>query len=138
MVVPREHRQATAAPRVVEVPGCGAARPVGSSFSRYEADIAEAIWIVLGTAPGSSAGRTVRLRHPPLVFAPINARTSATSLPGREALGAEPRIDLLDVGVSGPRRREPDPDPRRSCRIRADNAVQSLVYPFYVTEGGVS
>ncbi len=57
----------------------------------------------------------------------------------REALTEwEPRIDLLDVSVEQPEGQENLILIRVEYRIRANNAVQNLVYPFYVTEGGVS
>ena len=113
----------------------------GLSYSRYEADIAEAIWIILGTAPGE---RRTKPRFgcgiDRYVFAPSNAGTLGDRpREVREALSEwEPRIDLLDVSVEQPEGEENMILIRVEYRIRANNAVQNLVYPFYVTEGGVS
>jgi len=113
----------------------------GLSYSRYEQDIAEAIWIVLGTAPGER--RTLPRFGCGIhqyVFAPINTVTLGDVVfQVREALTEwEPRIDLLDVDVQQPEGEENLILIRVEYRIRANNAVQNLVYPFYVTEGGVS
>ena len=113
----------------------------GLSYSRYEEDIAEAIWIILGTGPGE---RRTKPRFGcgihRYVFAPINAGTLGdVAFHVREALSEwEPRIDLLDVSVEQPEGVENMILIRVEYRIRANNAVQNLVYPFYVTEGGVS
>jgi Bacteriophage baseplate protein W len=113
----------------------------GLSYSRYEADIAEAIWIILGTAPGE---RRTKPRFGcgihRSVFAPINRDTLGhVAIQVREALTEwEARIDLLDVDVQQPEGEENMIVIRVEYRIRANNAVQNLVYPFYVTEGGVS
>ena len=113
----------------------------GLSYSRYEQDIEEAIWIILGTAPGE---RRTRPRFGcgihGYLFAPINADTLGDiAFQARQALVEwEPRIDVLDVDV------EPMPGAestlliRVDYRIRANNAVHNLVYPFYITEGGGS
>jgi hypothetical protein len=72
------------------------------------------------------------------VFAPNNPATLAVIESGvREALTAgEPRIDVLEVQT------EVAPENpnllliRISYRIRANNAIGNLVYPFYIGEGG--
>ena len=71
-----------------------------------------------------------------LVFAPNNAAHARAIVQAvRTALDPyEPRIDVLDVA-----RREPPEQPnllliRINYRIRANNAVGNLVYPFYIRE----
>ncbi len=72
-----------------------------------------------------------------LVFAPNNARTlSVVTQQVRQALVFyEPRIDVLDIGA------ETSPEEpnllliRIDYRIRANNALGNLVYPFYIQEG---
>ena len=113
----------------------------GLSYSRYEEDIQEAIWIILGTAPGE------RRTEPRFgcgihgyVFAPINPDTIANvAFQVREALVEwEPRIDVLDVDVEQFPGTENMLLIRVDYRIRANNAVHNLVYPFYITEGNGS
>lgn len=112
----------------------------GLSWSEGEESIAEAIWIILGTP------KRTRIAEPEfgcgihdLVFAPGNPNTLA--LVRREVQQAltrwEPRIDVLDVrAVSHPE--EPNLlDVTVDYRIRANNAMHNLVYPFYINEGSV-
>jgi phage baseplate assembly protein W len=110
----------------------------GFSYSREEEDIREAIWIILGTAPGE---RQMQPRFGcgihELVFAPIG-----TGLLGdvafhvREALTTwEPRVDVLDVRVEQAPGLESTVLIRVDYRVRSNNAFQNLVYPFYVHEG---
>lgn len=106
---------------------------------RGERKIRESIWLILSTAPGE---RVMRARFgaglSQAVFAPNDPRERAIiAARAREALiHHEPRIDVLDV------RAEADPDePGRvlvhvDYRIRSNNAIHNLVYPFYITEGG--
>lgn len=110
----------------------------GFAYSRYEEDVREAIWIILGTAPGE---RQMEPRFGcgihDLVFSSISATTIAeVASRVRAALTEwEPRIDLLDVRVSGSEGDESTLLIRVDYRIRSNNAVHNLVYPFYVTEG---
>lgn len=72
-----------------------------------------------------------------LVFAPNNAITLSVVVQNvRQALVAyEPRIDVLDVNA------ETAPEKpnllliRINYRIRANNALGNLVYPFFIREG---
>jgi phage baseplate assembly protein W len=106
--------------------------------ARYEQRIEEAIYLILNTAKGE------RVMVPEfgcgihdLVFAPNNAATLTVVVQTvREALVAyEPRIDVLDVNA------ETAPEElnllliRINYRIRANNALGNLVYPFYIGEG---
>jgi len=106
--------------------------------ARYEQRIEESIYLILSTARGE------RVMLPDfgcgihdLVFAPNNAATIAMVVDEvRRALVAyEPRIDVLTVDA------ETAPEQpnvlliRIDYRIRANNALGNLVYPFYITEG---
>jgi hypothetical protein len=110
----------------------------GLSWSVGEQSVQEGIWIILGTALGErqmlpSFGCGIH----DLVFAPNNPTTQANvSHLVKQALAqGEPRIDVLDVNVSA------SPDEanvlliRVDYRIRANNAMNNMVYPFFVTEG---
>lgn len=105
--------------------------------ARYEQRIEESIYLILSTAKGE------RVMLPEfgcgihdLVFAPNNSTTLTLVVQTvREALVAyEPRIDVLDVSA------ETAPAElnllliRINYRIRANNAVGNLVYPFYIRE----
>jgi len=108
------------------------------ALARYEQRIEESIYLILSTAKGE------RVMLPDfgcgiheLVFAPNNSMTlSLVVQNAREALVRyEPRIDVLDVAA------ETTPEQRNllliriSYRIRANNALANLVYPFYISEG---
>lgn len=113
----------------------GRERVARVAVSAYEKSVAESIRIVLGTAPGE------RLMRPDfgcdlnrLAFAPNTTATAGMAIfYVREALNNwEPRIELLGVDA------EADPDSAETLlihidyRIRATNAVQNLVYPYYL------
>lgn len=100
--------------------------------------IRQSIWLILSTAPGerqmlSEFGCGIH----ELVF---EANTAALRgvLQGKvqDALARwEPRIDVLDVRIEAP------PDARNylliriDYRVRANNSLYNLVYPFFVNEG---
>lgn len=100
--------------------------------------VEQSIWLILSTAPGE------RLMRPEfgcgiheLVF---EANTSA--LRGvvrervREALTTwEPRIDTLDIEVEAPEEGRNHLLIRVDYRLRSNNALYNLVYPFFLTEG---
>lgn len=107
--------------------------------------IRESIWLILATAPGE------RVMRPDfgcgihdLLFATNTAQTRALAVQRvREALTRwEPRIDVLSVDASVPLDAGSALVDQRNIllitidyRIRANNAVFNLVYPFYLTEG---
>ena len=108
------------------------------AMSRYEADIREAIMIIIGTAPGE------RVMRPDFgcgihqyVFAPNNTRTAGLiRFQVEDALNRwEPRIELEAVTVA------PDPgDPATllidiDYTVRATDSRFNLVYPFYLERG---
>ncbi len=108
------------------------------AMARYEQRIEESIYLILSTAKGE------RVMLPDLgcgvhdlVFAPNNQITiSAVVQTVRQALVAyEPRIDVLDINVETPPEEPNLLLIRIDYRIRANNALGNLVYPFYITEG---
>jgi phage baseplate assembly protein W len=105
--------------------------------ARYEQRIEESVYLILATAKGERPmlpdfGCGIH----ELVFAPHNAGTIAkVSQSVRRALTTyEPRIDVLDVTVESPREQPNLLLIRVSYRIRANNAMGNLVYPFYIRE----
>ena len=111
------------------------------ALSRYEEDIREAIWIILGTAPGE------RLMRPDFgcgiheyVFAPNSVRTAGLiRFDVENALTRwEPRIDLQDVRV------QVDPRDPAVMQISIDYWVRStdsrfnIVYPFYLQRSEIA
>jgi uncharacterized protein len=103
--------------------------------------IRQSIWIILSTAPGE------RLMLPDfgcgihdLVFEANTASLRRiVEEHTRDALIRwEPRIDVLDVRVETP------PEARNylliwiDYRVRSNNALYNLVYPFYLNEGAIS
>ena len=105
--------------------------------ARYEQRIEESIYLILSTSKGE------RVMLPDfgcgihdLVFAPNNSTTIAVVVQTvREALVAfEPRIDVLNVAAETTVAEPSLLLIRVDYRIRANNAVGNLVYPFYITE----
>jgi uncharacterized protein len=111
----------------------------GLSWSPGERDVAEAIWLILSTAPGERVMRPrLGCAAHQLVFDNDTAATrAAVAHHVLEALTEqEPRINVLDVRVL-----EPGGDTDAlvvsiDYRILANNTLHNLVYPLYVTEGG--
>lgn len=107
----------------------------------YEEDVPEAIRIILSTNPGERVMRPdfgAGLER--FVFEPLGpALVTQVETSVRDALVAwEPRIDVLSVTVT------PEGSPpvvlmvEMEYRVRATNALQNLVYPFYLQEGPVA
>src|SRR5262245_18075990 len=110
----------------------------GLARARTEYRVEESIYLILSTAKGE------RVMLPEfgcgiheLVFAPNTPGTiGLVAQQVRRALVTwEPRIDVLDIVVDSP----PD-EPnllliKVGYRIRANNALGNLVYPFYLREG---
>jgi phage baseplate assembly protein W len=108
------------------------------ALSRGERKIEESIRFLLGTARGE------RMMRPDLgcglhdlVFAPGNAATRAQVADAvRETLVLyEPRIDVLDIDTEVPPGATNLLLIRIAYRIRENNAVTNLVYPYYIAEG---
>jgi uncharacterized protein len=106
--------------------------------AKYEQRIEESLYLILSTAKGERVmlpnfGCSIQ----ELVFAPNNTVTRSVVVQNvRQALVAnEPRIDVLNIEA------ETAPEEpnllliRIDYRIRANNALNNLVYPFYINEG---
>ena len=110
----------------------------GLDYSRGERDVEEAIWILLGTAPGE---RVMRPDfgcgiHDEVFAANGPATRGAIADRVRRALTRyEPRIDVARVRVDAAAGEPEKLLIRVDYRVRATNASHNLVYPFYVTEG---
>ena len=103
----------------------------------YEADIQQAIRIILGTAPGERVMRPdfgAGLKA--LIFEPMNTTTAALAQYNvqKALVEWEPRIDQVTVKVT--------PQPSNGSltieiryRVRLTNVFYNLVYPFYLSEG---
>jgi phage baseplate assembly protein W len=110
----------------------------GVARARYEHRVEESIYLILSTAKGE------RVMLPEfgcgiheLVFAPNTPGTiGLVAQQVRQALVTwEPRIDVLDIVVDSP---VGEPNLlliKVGYRIRANNAMGNLVYPFYLNEG---
>lgn len=107
-------------------------------YTAGEQKIRQSIWLILSTAPGE------RQMLPEfgcgihdLLFQSntANLRGSVQERVQDALLRWEPRIDVIDVRVQTP------PDSRNELlidityRIRANNALHNLVYPFFINEG---
>lgn len=106
--------------------------------SRHEQSIEESIYLILSTAPGE------RVMLPAfgcgihdLVFAPNNSATVAQIVDQvRRALVVyEPRVDVLTVDAETATEQPNVLLIRVDYRIRSNNTLGNLVYPFYITEG---
>lgn len=107
-------------------------------ISNYEADIKEAIFIILGTVPGE------RIMQPNFgcgiheyVFTTMDAlslRLIENAV--MEALTRwEPRIDLIEVKVTADPASEGKLLINLDYTVRTTNTSFNLVYPFYLREG---
>ena len=109
----------------------------GLAVSLYEQRVEESLYLILSTAKGE------RVMLPDfgcgihdLVFQVNDARTRSVVVQQvRDALTKyEPRIDVLDVSADS----SPDQPNllliRVNYRIRTNNAIGNLVYPFYIQE----
>lgn len=106
--------------------------------ARYEQSIEESIYMILSTAKGE------RLMMPDfgcgihdIVFMPNNPAVVASVVDAvRSALVIyEPRIDVLNVKANTNEAQQNLLIIRVNYRVRANNTIENLVYPFYITEG---
>lgn len=107
----------------------------GIAMTSQEADIDEAISIILGTAQGERRMRPLfGSRIHELVFAPNNASTWGLMKEYvKEALAWwEPRIEVLDVDVSADANDTSKLLVDIRYLVRTSSDERSLVYPFYV------
>lgn len=125
----------------VDFVGAGWAFPVstdatgGIALVAGEREIAEAIRLILGTAPGERPMRPeFGCRINDHVFAPVNAATAGAIVHDvRSALEQwEPRIDLKDVRVSFSAAEAGTLYIDISYLIRGRSDPRNLVFPFYV------
>ncbi len=107
----------------------------GLGLTSERSELAQAIWIILSTAPGQRVMRpTFGCRLHELVFMPNNSHTAVLARRYvEEALGMwEPRISVNQVQT------RPDPDnPARllieiEYEMKATHDRRSLVHPFYL------
>lgn len=105
--------------------------------ARYEQRIEEAVFLILSTARGE------RVMMPEfgcgihdLTFSPNTpgARSATVDAVRAALVRYEPRIDVLDVTTET--QGENLLLIRIGYRIRANNAIGNLVYPFYIREAG--
>jgi phage baseplate assembly protein W len=106
--------------------------------ARDEQRVEESLYLILSTAKGE------RMMLPDfgcgihdLVFEPNNSMTRSLIVNKvRSALVRyEPRIDVLEVAAETAPEQENLLLIRINYRIRANNAINNLVYPFYIQEG---
>ena len=106
--------------------------------SSEEQKIEESILLILSTAPGE------RLMLPDfgcgihdLVFAPNDTSTvtDVVDLVRRALTKYEPRIDVLDVTAQTSAEQPNLLLIRVDYRVRDNNSMNNLVYPFFITEG---
>lgn len=110
----------------------------GLGLSSGERSVTESIWIILSTAPGERVMRPdFGCGIQTLVFAPNNAATHAEVAHHVQdaLLRFEPRIDVLDVRVSAEGDLSNVLLVAIDYALRDTNAINNLVYPFYITEG---
>ena len=113
--------------------------PTGAiATSSEEQKIEQSILLILSTAPGE------RLMLPrfgcgihDLVFAPNDTGTisQVVDLVRRALTTYEPRIDVFDVSVQTSNGQPNLLLIRVDYRIRDNNSMNNLVYPFFITEG---
>jgi len=106
--------------------------------ARYEQRIEESIYLILSTAPGERVmmPRFGCSMHN-MVFAPNNSstRTLIVDQVRRALIDYEPRIDVLNVSSETAEGQSNLLLIRVDYRIRGNNALANIVYPFYITEG---
>ena len=110
----------------------------GLALSSGERSVTESIWLILSTAPGERVMRPdFGCGIQTLVFAPNTAATQAEVAHHVQdaLLRFEPRIDVLDVRVSSQGDLSNVLLVAIDYALRDTNAINNLVYPFYITEG---
>jgi phage baseplate assembly protein W len=109
------------------------------TMSKYEEDIKESIFIILGTSKGE------RVMRPDfgcgihdLVFASISTTTigMVESTVQEALIKYEPRINLINVSVVDDEANVGKLKINIDYRVRTTNNEFNLVYPFYLTETG--
>jgi phage baseplate assembly protein W len=108
------------------------------AFVGGEEKIRQSIWLILSTAPGERQMRPeFGCGIHDLVFEPNTAALHGlVQSRVRDALVRwEPRIDVVDVRVEAPPEARNYLLVRVDYRIRSNNALYNLVYPFFINEG---
>lgn len=103
-----------------------------------EEKIRQSIWLILSTAPGEREMRPeFGCGIHELVFQPNSAALrSVVEARVQDALVQwEPRIDVLEVRVETPPNQANYLLIYIDYRIRSNNAIFNLVYPFFINEG---
>lgn len=103
-----------------------------------EAKVEQSLWMLLSTALGERVMRPdLGCAAHDLLFEPNTPATVSRVVDQvrRTLVTEEPRIDVLDIGAD-----TSDSSPnmlliRIDYRIRANNAITNLVYPFFIREG---
>lgn len=107
-------------------------------LSEGEDKIEQSIRLILGTAPGERVMRpdfgcgVHELLFEPLTPALIALTADRVTTSLRRW---EPRIDVLAVDVQTPESLPNGMEVRVTYRVRANNAVHNMVYPFFLHEG---
>src|SRR5918994_7424817 len=105
------------------------------ALARDETDVAQAIELILGTAPGERPMRPeFGCEVHDLVFDTIDAAmVGQMDTAIRKALDRwEPRLEVTDIGFDLSEMGEGRLEITIGYRIRATNQEHNLVYPFYV------
>jgi len=116
-------------------------RPAASGGLRLvggDEKIRQSIWIILSTAPGERQMRPdFGCGINDVLFDANTARLRGiVEEKVREALSRwEPRIDVIDVRAEAPPEARNHLLIRIDYRVRANNSVYNLVYPFFINEG---
>jgi Bacteriophage baseplate protein W len=126
---------------MTEILGSGLAFPLrvdqrgAVALAQGEEDIAQAIELILGTAPGERPTRPeFGCRVHDLVFDMIDAAmVGRVDIAIRDALARwEPRIEVTEIDFDLSGVDEGRLDIEIKYRIRATSSERNLVYPFYV------
>jgi phage baseplate assembly protein W len=109
----------------------------GIALASGDADIEQAIHIILGTAPGERVMRPeFGCRAHELIFAPRDATTEGLMIYYvQQALGRwEPRIELSQVRVVNSDQPDGALLVEIEYRIKSTHDIRSIVYPFFIAE----
>jgi phage baseplate assembly protein W len=109
----------------------------GIARARYEQRVEESIYLILSTAKGERVMlRDFGCGMHDRVFAPNDSVVLSTVVSEvREALVRfEPRIDVLDITAESAADQQNLLLIRIDYRIRANQALGNLTYPFYINE----
>jgi uncharacterized protein len=135
---------ATSGPISRDFLGTGWAFPIrvngagGLDWVSAEQDVQRSIWLILSTARGERQMRpNFGCGIHDFVFADDTpaSRSSIAHQVRKALVEGEPRIDVIDVRVEAAADSPATMFIDIDYRLRANNAVGNLVYPFYITEG---